>query len=136
MRRLLVLLCLFPLLLVLAAATLRFTEPALPLAYGFVVLASTITVLYIAYTRYEDPSEGPSAARRGRVRDTDFPPLSSDPSVTFLLAVRDEVGGIEACVRSMVSSDCPRVRVIVIDDHSRDGTGRCCVGCATNSASP
>ncbi|MGJ7876119.1 glycosyltransferase family 2 protein [Streptomyces rochei] len=122
-RRLLVLLCLFPLLLVLAAATLRFTEPALPLAYGFVVLASTITVLYIAYTRYEDPSEGPSAARRGRVRDTDFPPLSSDPSVTFLLAVRDEVGGIEACVRSMVSSDCPRVRVIVIDDHSRDGTG-------------
>ncbi|MGW0931447.1 glycosyltransferase family 2 protein [Streptomyces sp. NPDC002644] len=122
-RRLLVLLCLSPLVLLLACAALRLTEPTLPLAYGCVVLASTIAVLYIAYTRYEDPSGGPLTVRRRHAAGMQFPPLPAEPTVTFLLAVKDEVDGIEACVRSMVSSDCPRVRVTVIDDHSGDGTG-------------
>lgn len=122
-RRLLVLLCLSPLVLVLAGAALRLSEPTLPLAYGCAVMTGTIAVLYIAYTRYEDPSETCLPARGQRVRCEDFPSLPREPSVTFLLAVKDEVDGIEACVRSMVTSDCPRVRITVIDDHSGDGTG-------------
>ncbi|WP_299541412.1 glycosyltransferase [uncultured Streptomyces sp.] len=121
-RRLLVLLCLSPLLLVLAGATLRLTEPSLTLIYGCVVLAGTIAVFHIAYTRYRDPSESAVPVPR-RLRDAGFPPLPPAPSVTFLLAVRDEADGIEACVRSMVSSDCQDVRVTVVDDHSGDGTG-------------
>ncbi|MFH9292263.1 glycosyltransferase [Streptomyces sp. NPDC017520] len=122
LRRLLVVLCLFPLLLVLAHAALRLTEPSLPLAYGFVVLAGTIAVFYLAYTRYEDPFEHTLPLPRRPARGGDFPPLPAEPAVTFLLAVKDEVDGIEACVRSMVSSDYGRLRVTVVDDRSSDGT--------------
>jgi len=45
-----------------------------------------------------------------------------------LLAVcvpaRNEAGNIEACVRSVLASDLPGLRVLVYDDGSTDGTGK------------
>ncbi|MFF5900509.1 glycosyltransferase [Streptomyces argenteolus] len=121
-RRLLVLLCLMPLLVILAYQSARLLPRLnLPVCYGLIVLAGTIATLYIAYSRYEDPAEGRLRVRPGP--DEHFPALSVDPGVTFLLAVKDEVDGIEACVRSMAASDCPGVRIVVVDDHSQDGTG-------------
>ncbi|MFC5818364.1 glycosyltransferase family 2 protein [Nonomuraea harbinensis] len=59
--------------------------------------------------------------RRGR--DTDlFVPLPAQPTVSFLVAVRNEESGIEACVQSMVAGDAEGVQVIVVDDASNDGT--------------
>ncbi|MFF7362777.1 glycosyltransferase [Streptomyces sp. NPDC008125] len=117
-RRLLVLLCLMPLTVLLARQALRLPRLTTVPVYGLVVLAGTIAVLYLAYSRYEDPSttSGP------REPDPGFPPLAARPRVDFLLAVKDEAGAIEACVRSMAASDCPGVRIIVVDDFSTDGT--------------
>ncbi|MED7924346.1 glycosyltransferase [Nonomuraea sp. LP-02] len=113
---------LFPLLLLLGRAIPYVLQAPLLLSYGCLVLASTIVIFYLAYTRYADPAvHPPSAHRRGR--DTDlFVPLPAQPTVSFLVAVRNEESGIEACVHSMVAGDLDGVQVIVVDDASTDGT--------------
>jgi len=45
------------------------------------------------------------------------------PSVSILVAARDEAWGVEACVRSLLALDYPGVEVIVVDDRSTDATG-------------
>ncbi len=56
------------------------------------------------------------------------PPPARGPegsSVALIVAARDEAGGVEAAVRSMlaeVESD-PQARLIAVDDRSTDGTG-------------
>ncbi|MFD6421658.1 glycosyltransferase [Streptomyces sp. NPDC060198] len=117
-RRLLVLICLTPLTVVLAHQALRLPRLNTATAYGLVVLGGTIALLYLAYSRYEDPSKT-SGPRRP---DPGFPSLPARPRVDFLLAVKDEADAIEACVRSMAASDFPRVRIVVVDDFSTDGT--------------
>ena len=63
--------------------------------------------------------------------DLDAPASRSEPnggdrpSVALIFAARDEAGGVEAAVRSMlaeVESD-PETRLIAVDDRSTDGTG-------------
>lgn len=44
------------------------------------------------------------------------------PSLTVLIAAHNEQCRIEACLRSLLSQDYPRMRVIVADDRSEDGT--------------
>ncbi|WP_235671098.1 glycosyltransferase family 2 protein [Tomitella fengzijianii] len=120
-RRIAVTVALLPLVALLAWRLPRiFTADPLLILYGVTVLAGTIALLFIAYTRYDDPSER-KGAHRPRDRDT-FPPLATRPSVTLLMAVKDEAEDIEKCVRSMVTSDYPELQVIVIDDGSSDGT--------------
>ena len=120
-RRVLTLLCLLPLLLILAREAPRLEQSPLIVGYGFTVLVGTISMLFIAYSRYDDPSE---RTLRKRPRNLDsFPALSSDtPKVSFLLAVKDEVDVIEECVRSMMLCDYQNLEVIVVDDQSEDGT--------------
>lgn len=51
----------------------------------------------------------------------DAPPDA--PAVSVIIPARDEARNIGRCVRSVLSSAWPGLEVIVVDDHSSDGTG-------------
>ncbi|NYI04743.1 glycosyltransferase family 2 protein [Allostreptomyces psammosilenae] len=111
-----------PLLLILVTAAPRLAAaPVLLGGYGCLVLSTSVALLLIAYCRYEDPAVCPPRRPPGDAANP-FPPLPPAPRVSFLLAVKDERDGIEACVRSMAASDYPHLQIIVVDDASTDGT--------------
>lgn len=119
LRRLIALVLLIPLLALLARIVPNLRYDPLLLSYGVAVLAATIVAFYLAYARYDDPSD----PRFARVpNDADAPPLSPRPRVTLLVAVMNEIEVIDDCVRSMVTCDYPDLQVVVIDDCSTDGT--------------
>ena len=119
-RRSLTLLCLLPLIIILALQAPKLVRSPLIAGYGFLVLFVTILLLYVAYMHYEDPSAGVLSRRPRNLAD--FPALPPEPLVSFLVAVKDEVDEIEMCVRSIVDSDYSNLEVIVVDDGSTDGT--------------
>lgn len=45
------------------------------------------------------------------------------PLVSVVVPARNEARNIERCVRALLGSSYPRFEVIVVDDHSTDGTG-------------
>ncbi len=67
----------------------------------------------------------------GRLRSTrsldaqsDVPPASSiAPRVSVILPARNEASHIAECITAIRASTWPNLEVIVIDDHSSDGTG-------------
>ncbi|MFF4711214.1 glycosyltransferase [Streptomyces eurythermus] len=127
--RLLGLIALVPVLLLIARRSVRLPyEPSLITCYGLAVLTGTAGLLYLAYTQYDDPAVR-TLRRRAPGHET-FPALPERPKVSFLLAVKDEVGNVEACVRSMAASDYPDLQIVVVDDGSRDGTGEVLDGLA------
>lgn len=71
-----------------------------------------------------------------RARDTrsleEYPATVRDdaPLVSMIIPARDEARNVEACVRSILGSTWPNMEVIVVDDHSADGTGRIARGVA------
>lgn len=50
------------------------------------------------------------------------PEPSSWPHLSVLVPARNEANNIEACVRSLLQQDYPDFEVIVLNDHSTDGT--------------
>ena len=52
-------------------------------------------------------------------------PLSepSLPSISVVVAARDEGARVEASIRSLLAIDYPRLRLVAVDDRSTDGTG-------------
>jgi chlorobactene glucosyltransferase len=54
-----------------------------------------------------------------------YPPLPREqtPLISVIIPARDEARNIEACLRSVLASDYGNLDVIVVDDHSADGTG-------------
>jgi glycosyltransferase involved in cell wall biosynthesis len=54
--------------------------------------------------------------------DRDAMPVGS-PTLTVVVPARDEAEKIAATLDALLQSDCPGVRVLVIDDRSTDGTG-------------
>jgi len=50
-------------------------------------------------------------------------PPADPPLVSILVPARNEERSIEACVGSLLRQDYPNCEVIVLDDHSDDGTG-------------
>ena len=51
------------------------------------------------------------------------PALEEAPLVSILVPARNEARNIEACVGSLLTQDYPRYELVVLDDHSEDGTG-------------
>ncbi len=52
------------------------------------------------------------------------PPLGDNPpSVSVVVAARDEEDKIEACLRSLLALDYPKFEVIAVNDRSQDATG-------------
>src|SRR4051794_40571756 len=52
------------------------------------------------------------------------PPAAEDaPLVSILVPARNEAHNIEPCVASLLTQDYPNYELIVLDDHSEDGTG-------------
>lgn len=51
-----------------------------------------------------------------------FPPLRDFPRISVLVPARNEESNIEACVTSILAQDFPDFEVLVLDDHSKDGT--------------
>lgn len=63
-------------------------------------------------------------ARDSRALDDESPhPPADAPLVTVVVPARNERRSIERCVRSILASTWPALELIVVDDHSTDGTG-------------
>jgi cellulose synthase/poly-beta-1,6-N-acetylglucosamine synthase-like glycosyltransferase len=119
-RRLIVVVFILPLVGILAREAPRVVQDPLVLGYGMAVLTGTIAMLFIAYSRYDDPAER-MLLRQPRDLYA-FPALFDNPSVSLMVAVKDEAATITKCVSSMVGSHYDNLEVIVVDDGSTDGT--------------
>ena len=62
-------------------------------------------------------------ARSRFLRDYDPAPPDDAPLVSVIIPARNEALNIARCVHSVLSSRWPALEVIVVDDHSTDGTG-------------
>lgn len=112
LRRGLTIAALVPLLLIVAVKAADLTGDPWLNAYGMGVLLSTIVIFYFAFVRYDDPADAPPST------------VGWMPLVTCLVAVKDDEGLIEACVRSLLDSSYPHLEVIVVNDASTDGTAQ------------
>lgn len=65
------------------------------------------------------------ASARAVSRLGDEPPAEGDglPSVTIVLAARDEEAAIEPAVRSLLALDYPALEIVAVNDRSSDRTG-------------
>ena len=65
------------------------------------------------------------AIRPPIIRRRDYPgPPDPAPLVSILIPARDEEHNIRDCLRTLASQDYPNFEIIVVDDRSRDDTGR------------
>ena len=63
-------------------------------------------------------------ARHSRSLDEEPPEATGDvPFVSLVIPARNEARNIRRCVTSALASSYPRLEVVVVDDHSTDGTG-------------
>lgn len=65
-----------------------------------------------------------------------YPPVprGDAPPLSVVIPARNEAHNIADCVRSVLGSDYPRLQVIVVDDHSTDGTGEIVRGIAAGDS--
>jgi hypothetical protein len=55
--------------------------------------------------------------------DTPAEPPADPPLVSVVVPARDEARNVGRCLRSVLATAYPRVEIVVVDDHSSDGTG-------------
>jgi chlorobactene glucosyltransferase len=58
----------------------------------------------------------------GGLRPVAPPPAAEAPRVSILVPARNEARNIAACVSSLLAQDYPNFELLVLDDHSDDGT--------------
>jgi chlorobactene glucosyltransferase len=58
------------------------------------------------------------------IATSDTSTAHATPSVSVIVAAKDEEAGIEQCVRSLLAQDYPDIEFIFIDDRSNDRTGQ------------
>src|SRR4051812_44312467 len=66
------------------------------------------------------------AVAAGQIRRLgSVPPLGDAemPSISIVVAARNEARGIEQAMRSLLAQDVPRLEVVAVDDRSEDATG-------------
>jgi chlorobactene glucosyltransferase len=64
-----------------------------------------------------------NVANFGGLRPAAPPPEADAPLVSILVPARNEARNIEPCAASLLAQDYPHYELIVLDDHSEDGTG-------------
>ncbi len=64
----------------------------------------------------------------GGLRPAAPPPAEDAPLVSILVPARNEARNIEPCAASLLTQDYPNCELIVLDDHSDDGTGEIVCG--------
>lgn len=62
-------------------------------------------------------------ARMPRLKEAEPLPASECPSVSVLVAARDEAEKLPGALESWLALDCPRLEVIAVNDRSQDRTG-------------
>ena len=71
-------------------------------------------------------------AAGSRSLDDESPDQPSDPPlISVIIPARDEALNIERCLRSVLATSYPNVEVVVVNDHSSDGTGAIAARVAT-----
>jgi cellulose synthase/poly-beta-1,6-N-acetylglucosamine synthase-like glycosyltransferase len=110
-----------------AVALLAWSAPAVAAAgvsawYPYAVLVLTAAALGLAYARYEDPARYEATAAPGAEGISAAPALPATPTVSLLLAVRNDAAGVPAVVRALADTDYAALEIIVVDDGSTDGT--------------
>lgn len=56
-------------------------------------------------------------------RTSQIPDPAAWPTLTVIVPARDEGSKVEPCLRSLINNDYPHLRIIAVDDRSRDETG-------------
>lgn len=85
---------------------------------------SSLAALLLATPWLASPIVTALRARHSRSLDEESPdPPSDAPAVSVVIPARNEARSIGRCVASALASAYPRLEVIVVDDHSTDGTG-------------
>lgn len=82
-----------------------------PALFGVALWVASILVVVVRFLHSKRLDEYPATIPRR-------PPL-----VSVVIPARDEARNIARCLHSVLATTYPLVEVIVVDDHSRDGTG-------------
>lgn len=84
---------------------------------GWVVVApAAASSLWMTYATHRTVREVPVLC------ELEVAPCAVWPTVSLIVAARDEVEHLEAAVRSRLEDDYPALEVILVDDRSTDGT--------------
>jgi glycosyltransferase involved in cell wall biosynthesis len=84
---------------------------------GMLILAAiTVLALAIAFVDF-------AVGHRRMVFLKDVPPAASGPSLSIVVAARNEARGIEAAARSLLALDYPLLEIVAVNDRSTDETG-------------